>query len=490
MKEKLLLYLFLTLGLMSMKAGDTTSITIKGYVKDATGKGIKGVVVNNGTNFTITDKKGAWTLPTDTLVSKFISISTPANYTLPAVNGIARGFYKTVRTAMKAEQNVFVLNKREKPVTSFHYIAISDPQLRTASDLKRWTTETVKDIMQSADSLKRTGDVVAMTLGDLVFDNMPFLSKFETSLRNNRMTVFQCIGNHDFNKAYASAANQQPGAANYAEKNFCQQFGPLNYSFNIGKVHVVTINNINYKGNHKYEETIMPADMEWLKKDLSYVPDSMLILINMHAPVWNNYEKKDNITNADELKEALAGRNVHVFCGHTHFYENVEVTERLYQHNIGAACGAWWTSNMNRCGAPNGYLIADINGTNIKWSYKGTNRPPEYQMRLYKVGEFRTQNTYVVANIWDWDSHCRVAWYQDGKYMGRMEQISDDDEMFLRTKPLPAQICKTRHLFRAKPTGRYRNIKVVFTNRFGKEYSQTIVNEGQRPAITDFKLKK
>ena len=160
MKEKLLLYLFLTLGLMSMKAGDTTSITIKGYVKDATGKGIKGVVVNNGTNFTITDKKGAWTLPTDTLVSKFISISTPANYTLPAVNGIARGFYKTVRTAMKAEQNVFVLNKREKPVTSFHYIAISDPQLRTTSDLKRWTTETVKD---AGTTGTRTADAATTT---------------------------------------------------------------------------------------------------------------------------------------------------------------------------------------------------------------------------------------------------------------------------------------------------------------------------------------
>ena len=90
-----MLYLFLTLGLMSMKAGDTTSITIKGYVKDADGHGIKGVVVNNGTNFTTTDKNGAWTLPTDTLTSKFISISTPAGYVLPAVNGIARGFYKT-----------------------------------------------------------------------------------------------------------------------------------------------------------------------------------------------------------------------------------------------------------------------------------------------------------------------------------------------------------------------------------------------------------
>lgn len=272
MKERLLLYLFLTLGLMSMKAGDTTSITIKGYVKDADGHGIKGVVVNNGTNFTTTDKNGAWTLPTDTLTSKFISISTPAGYVLPAVNGIARGFYKDVRTAMKSAQNTFVLNKRTKPVTRFHYIAISDPQLRTISDQKRWKTETVKDIMHSADSLRRTGEVISVTLGDLVFDNMPFLKSFEASLRSNKLTAFQCIGNHDFNKAYAGAVNLKPGAMNYAEKNFCNQFGPLNYSFNIGKVHVITINNINYKGNHKYEETIMPADIEWLKKTSAMCP--------------------------------------------------------------------------------------------------------------------------------------------------------------------------------------------------------------------------
>lgn len=41
MKEKLLLYLFLTVGLMSMKAGDTTSVSITGYVKDEAGRGIK-----------------------------------------------------------------------------------------------------------------------------------------------------------------------------------------------------------------------------------------------------------------------------------------------------------------------------------------------------------------------------------------------------------------------------------------------------------------
>lgn len=53
---------------------------IKGRVIDKAGRGISGVVVNNGTAFTRTDAKGNWALRTDTFVSKFISISTPAAY--------------------------------------------------------------------------------------------------------------------------------------------------------------------------------------------------------------------------------------------------------------------------------------------------------------------------------------------------------------------------------------------------------------------------
>ena len=38
--------------------------------------------------------------------------------------------------------------------------------------------------------------------------------------------------------------------------------------------------------------------------------------------------------------------------------------------------------------------------------------------------------------------------------------------------------------------GETGEIKVVFTNRFGRKYSQTIVNEGRRPAITDYDIKQ
>ena len=64
-----------------------------GKVVDKAGKGIAGVVVNDGMSFTQTDAKGAWSLRTDTTRSKFVSISTPAAYELPQQDGLAAGHY-------------------------------------------------------------------------------------------------------------------------------------------------------------------------------------------------------------------------------------------------------------------------------------------------------------------------------------------------------------------------------------------------------------
>lgn len=160
-QAKVLFCLIATLGTMSGKAADSTFL-LKGYVKDDTGRGIAGVVVNNGANFTTTDKHGAWTLPTDTTVSKFISISTPKEFQLPNINGLASHFYKSVAEAVANKtDNVFVLTRREKPSDAFHYIAISDPQILNAHDMKRWRNETVDDIMRTAAALRKTGEVVA-----------------------------------------------------------------------------------------------------------------------------------------------------------------------------------------------------------------------------------------------------------------------------------------------------------------------------------------
>ena len=101
---------------------------------------------------------------------------------------------------------------------------------------------------------------------------------------------------------------------------FGKYFGPVNYSFNIGRCHIVTMKNIDYRGGCKYEEQFTDAELQWLERDLSYVPKDMVVILNMHAPAWNKMETIDNILNADRLAKILAPYETHVFAGHTHFF--------------------------------------------------------------------------------------------------------------------------------------------------------------------------
>ena len=204
------------------------------------------------------------------------------------------------------------------------------------------------------------------------------------------------------------------------------------------------------------------------------MPEGSLVILNMHAPSWNRISPDGNIRNAAQLKEVLKNYNVHVFSGHTHFFQNNEVSPVLYEHNIGAACGGWWTGWVNQCGAPNGYMVVDVDGNDLKWHYKGTRRDFSYQFRIYNKGEFKSQSSFVVANVWDWDSACKVVWFQDGKPMGEMEQFVDSDEERASELKNRASAEKTGHLFRAMPADGSKEIRVEFTNRFGEVYTKSI----------------
>ena len=244
-----------------------------GKVVDKAGKGIAGVVVNDGMSFTQTDAKGAWSLRTDTTRSKFVSISTPSAYQLPQHEGLADGFYVSVgQLVAKGNKHDFTLEKRADVKDSFYYIAISDPQVRNAAEMKRWRQEAVPDICETIDSLKQSREVVAMTLGDLVFDNMGLYPEYKESVKNTGATFFQCIGNHDFDLRYQDLHNMEAGTPVYGEINYYGYFGPTDYSFNIGRAHIVTMKNLNYVSNKKYIEALTGAQLAWLKKDLMPSP--------------------------------------------------------------------------------------------------------------------------------------------------------------------------------------------------------------------------
>ncbi len=461
-------------GVALLMSAQQSIFKFKGVVRDKDGNGISKVVVNDGIHFTQTDSKGEWTLLSDTTFSKFVSISTPAAYKLPQQDGLAV-FYVPVKDLANETSYTFILEKRTNENKDFYYIAISDPQVRDEKDMKRWKTETVPDIQLLVDSLKQSREIIGMTLCDLVFDNMNLYGEYKASLQNMGMTVFQCIGNHDFNLKYQDLHNMRQMTPVYGEMVYGRYFGPTDYSFNMGRVHIVTMKNLNYVGHKRYIECMTDAQLAWLEKDLSYVPKGSLVFLNMHAAAWNKVENAGNLRNANALENVLKDYDVHVFCGHTHYFQNNEVSPHLYEHNIGAACGAWWDSWVNQCGAPNGYLLVDIKGNNLKWHYKGTRRSFSYQFQTYNKGEFKSQSSFIVANIWDWDKSCKVVWYQDGRLMGDMEQFVDVDENFAASKKgSNKELPKTGHLFRAMPSDGAKEIKIVFTNHFGEVFSQKL----------------
>ncbi len=474
MNKNILSTVAMALIAVAAQAGNTV-FSISGRVMDTSGKGVANVVVNDGQNFTTTDSRGQWTLTTDTCASKFVYISTPPAFELPQRDGLAR-FYIPVGEAVGRRNNDFTLRRRKTTSRSFTYLAISDPQVLDDRELARWREETAADLRHTADSLRGRGDIVAVTLGDLVFDTPDMFDGYANSCKRLGMTVFQTIGNHDFDKRYQDLHNARRGGQ-FAEHNYYRLFGPADYSFNIGGVHVVTMKNIDYMGDRKYTENITDAQLAWLERDLSYVPKGSVVFLNMHAAGWNSVMGEGNVRSAARLAKVLGGYRVHVFCGHTHFYQNVIVTDSIYQHNIGAACGAWWGGDVNQCGAPNGYLIVSVDGDDVRWHYKPTKAGTSVQMRLYAPGKFRRAKKYLVANVWDYDPRCRVEWSEDGAAKGSMEQFTSVDEAYIRQQNAlykDARDVRTPHLFRCVPSKGAKSVTVTFTNSFGEAYSETV----------------
>lgn len=444
--------------------------TLSGSVVDTGGKGIAGVVVNNGCNFTVTDDRGRWMLLTDTFASKFVSISTPAAYRLPRSGSMAAGFFVPVAEAARGRGCRFVLEPRAERADSFYYVAVSDPQVRGAADMARWRNETLAGLRPVADSLADRREVVGVALGDIVFDNPAMFGDYAASLAGLPLTMFQCIGNHDADSRQPGLVHARPGAARYAELAFHRAFGPTAYSFNIGRAHVVTLANIDWLGGGRYVERLTDAQLRWLERDLSYVRPGSLVILNIHAPGWNREGAAANMKDAARLERALKGYRAHVFCGHTHFFQNVEVGPGLYQHNIGAASGAWWEGGANRCGAPRGYMVASVCGDSVAWEYLPS-RQSQGRMRVCAHGGQAGRQAEVVANVWDCDSRTRVEWLREGRPMGRMERFVGVDSC---CGVAAASLVPTSHLFRCRPRGRWREVAVVATDRFGRRTVATV----------------
>lgn len=427
--------------------------TAYGIVSSEEG-GIKGVVVSDGEETTTTNEQGIYQLKSKKK-NGYVFISIPANYEV-ASDGILPLFYKSFKdksNADTAERIDFSLNKVSGQ-DDYKVFFLGDMHLANRTN----DNNQFKDFTDDFNSYRNrfpNKKMYAITLGDMTWDLYWYNNKYSIPEYLNTMNsqvkgiqIFHTIGNHDFD--YKATSDFEAGS------KFRTNIAPLYYSFNIGKVHYVVMDDIDcskYDGttSRAYEVRISTEQLNWLAKDLSYVDKETPLIVVMHAPVFATSEKEGFTFDHDELNTAqlfsiLKDYKVHFVSGHTHRNYNVlpqhAVTggHEFYEHNTAAICASWWWSgyltpgvHISLDGAPGGYGIWDIAGKDFKYIYKTTGRNEDYQFRTYDLNNVHfsmadvpsmptnvpdavkekymqyvnaypaNSNNEVLINIWNWN---------------------------------------------------------------------------------------
>lgn len=434
---------------------------IKGRVV-SNGKGIKNVVVSDGYSVIATDAKGRYEMEPHPAATN-IFIATPSGYAFTNENGISRHYYSIKNNGIKKTID-FELTKLDKDDNEHQFIIWADPQVKNQSDVEKLMSQSVPDVQKwvlgAGDSLLH-----GITVGDIVWDELHLFSDYNKAVEKMGIPFFQCLGNHDM--------DYNKGGDESSDQTFQQQYGPTHYSFNRGKVHYVVMDDVRYLGkDREYDGYFSQNQLDWLKKDLSFVPREHLIVLCVHIPVHNG------VKNNEALYTILEDRHVHIMSGHTHYHRNV-IKGNIFEHNHGTVCGAWWTGPICGDGTPCGYGVYRVKGTELSWHYQSTGESADHQLKIFV--EDNNPQKQLQVNIWNYDPEWKTEYWIDGTSKGPLEQVEAFDPVAYATLlgpelPRPrgfAEPRKTEHMFKAMIPSTTREIKVVATDRFGKKYTST-----------------
>ena len=488
------------------------------------GTGLPGVVVSDGVEVVKTDSKGVYQLKSKKYHG-YVFVSTPSGYE-PLSNGILPKFHAMLKSnATTAERVDFQLKKADGQ-DNHRMLLLGDIHLAKRTDDQKQFAEFVKDINATVSAT--SGKVYALTLGDMTWDlywlvnNYSYKEYLADASAIKGLTVYHTIGNHDHSMYYTGDFD--------TVKDFKDNLGPTYYSFNIGKVHYVVLDDVectnktattDEKGNacytREYNGRVVADELAWLKKDLASVPNGTPLVVTMHIPLYN---AKGSAT----LKDASALENVlktypqvHLVTAHTHTVYNTDRLSDLhvYEHNAGSICGTWWWSaketpgvHIGQDGSPGGYTVMDVTGTDFKWQYKATGKGTDYQFVTYdRNGIHLTSAQYVpnsngtykfepsiwgsassanevYVNVWNWDPSWTVEVTENGTPLTVSRLVSGEkDPLHLiaytakrinkNSKPT-FETDKNYHLFKVTASGPSTTLDIKVTDRFGNVYTETM----------------
>lgn len=510
------------------KMGDTR-IVISDGVEPAEGstvygrvycddKPLKGVVISDGVEVVSTDADGVYQMKSKKKYG-YVFISIPSGYEV-ATEGVLPTNHVLLKAGASVAERVDFRVFEAGDQTNHTMLVFGDMHLAGGRNNDRqWFTQfclEVKDYVSSHSSEK----VYAVTLGDMTWDyywydrNYQFLQYLDDVKQVGDLTIFHTIGNHDHDMML-------PGDFQNAVQ-FTKEVAPDFYSFNIGKVHYVVLDNIlstskgGGKDDRKDNELVTDEELAWLAKDLSFVSKSTPVVVTMHATTSN----LDTEANRTALFGCLSGYDqVHFLTGHTHQVANRK-SSNWYDHNCGAVCADWWDCvyksdgkvHIGTDGAPGGYEIFNIAGSDFKWKFKGTGLDENVQFRSYDrnnihlpvdkymsgktdaqiavfeavAGSWMTANNAneVYINVWNYGPGWSIEVTENGKALTVSQAASSTFRDPLHILTYMPSCGKTKedsfttkscsHMWMVTASSATSTLEIKVTDNFGNVYTETM----------------
>ncbi len=451
-------------------------VRVRGRVH-AHGAGIGRVAVTDGVSVVQTDANGHFALVAAPR-QPFVYISVPRTHSIPQnPTGTAR-FYQPIVASPSGDASAeFNLAPRLASSEDHGFLALPDPQTQDAEDMGMLHAQTVPEIRQWTSQQGQRA-LFGVAVGDIMFDDLTLYPEYERAVQAMGLPFFQVVGNHDLDYAARSAE--------LTTSTFMRHFGPPYYSFDVGAVHYVVLQDVLYHGTG-YVGYVDERQLQWLEADLALVEPGRRVVVFMHIPLESKQWTRDNerrasptvsVNNRAAVYALLARHHVDVISGHTH--ENEHVFEGgVHEHVQGTVCGAWWTGPICHDGTPAGYGIYDVRGESIAWTYKATGQPLDHQLRVYGPGSDPAAPDELIANVWNWDPKWTVEWISDGVPRGPMARRVGLDPLSVQLHAgasLPKRRTwvepeRTGHLFYAPVGPATREVQVRATDRFGRTFT-------------------
>lgn len=441
----------------------------------AGGRAAPGVCVSDGLSVVRTGNDGRYLLESDALRTH-VFVQVPTGHRIPVSSTGTARFWQPIDSGHVGEQRAdFSLEPSEQDDTRHTALFLADPQTQDADEMRWFHEQTVPDVRATASD--RGGEVFGATVGDLMFDDLTMFPDYERAVKAMGLPFFQVVGNHDLE--YSARTSEA------ATATFTRHFGPRWYSFDRGAVHYVVLDDVFWHGAG-YLGYLGLDQLTWLAADLQHVEAGRTVIVMAHIPIQGSQYLREGlrspgasgaVMNREALYRLLEPYRAHLITGHMHECEHL-FAHGVHEHVVGAVCGAWWSGPICGDGTPSGYAIYDINGDDVRWTYKSTGLAENHQLRVTGAGSDPAAPQEIVANVWNADDQWQVAWYENGVRRGLMARRTglDPESIRLHTGPdLPArrkwvEPYRTAHLYYA-PASPGTDVLVEATDRFGRTFT-------------------